>query len=94
MDYETNSKQVTRTLLTILETDRDGESYHFEYMDPIRRKKDGHYVHLIEYDVSNKAYQISDAGLDFMISIKGTARGIKISVSLILFKSRLKMVLS
>lgn len=90
MDYETNSKQVTRTLLTILETDRDGESYHFEYMDPIRRKKDGHYVHLIEYDVSNKAYQISDAGLDFMISIKELPEESKISVSLILFKKQIE----
>ena len=56
MDYETNSKQVTRTLLTILETDRDGESNHLNIWTlSVERKMV--IMYLIEYDVSNKAYQ-------------------------------------
>lgn len=88
--HHIDSKQVTYLILSILETDRDGESYLFEYMDPIRKKRDGHYVNLIEYDVNNKAYQISDAGLDFMISIKELPEESKISVSLILFKKQIE----
>jgi len=88
--HQMDSKQVTYVVLNALETDRDGESYLFEHIDPVRRKKDGHYVHLIEYDVNNKAYQISDAGLDFMISIKELPEESKISVSLILFKKQIE----
>jgi len=86
-----DGKEVSKTVLNILETSSSkGEAYHFEYCDPIRKRQVDHYIHLIEYDVNEKAYRITDAGLDFMISIKELPEESKISISLILFKKQIE----
>ena len=89
-DIELDSKGTTRTILNLLETDRYGQSYSFRHIDPIRKKYANHYVYLIEYSVKSKGYDISDAGLNFMLSTKELPEESKISVSLLLFKQQIK----
>lgn len=83
-------RNVARTVLGLLETDLQGMLYQFQYQDPLRNKQIDHYTHLVEYDVKERAYRITDSGLDFMISIKELPEESKISVSLILFKKQIE----
>jgi len=83
-------QEVTRSILGLLETDTQGMLYQYQYFDPIRKRHVDEYIHLIEYDVKDGAYRITDTGLDFMISIKELPEESKISVSLILFKKQIE----
>lgn len=83
-------RNVARTVLGLLETDLQGMLYQFQYRDPLTNKQIDHYTHLVEYDVKERAYRITDSGLDFMISIKELPEESKISVSLILFKKQIE----
>jgi len=83
-------RNVARTVLGLLETDLQGMLYQFQYRDPLRNRQIDHYTHLVEYDVKERAYRITDSGLDFMISIKELPEESKISVSLILFKKQIE----
>ncbi|SES63244.1 hypothetical protein SAMN04488587_0197 [Methanococcoides vulcani] len=89
-DLELDSREVTQTILKLLETDRHGKSYCFKHVDPIHNKEDPQYVYLIEYNVKSKGYDISNAGLSFMLSTKELPEESKISVSLLLFKQQIK----
>lgn len=93
-DREFDCREVMRTVLNFLETDtsgeRTGERYCFRYQDPVKRQPVDHYVHLIEYDVSEDGYQITDEGLEFMISIKELPEESRITVALILFKKQIE----
>lgn len=81
---------VTRSLLSLLETDAQGMLYRFNYEDPVRKLPVDHYIHFVEFDVKEKSYRITDEGLDFMISIKELPEESKISVTLILFKKQIE----
>ena len=85
-DYQ----EVTRTVLGDLETTPSGELYRFQYLDPVRKQQVDRYVHLVEYDVSEGAYQITDAGLEFMITIKELPEESRVTVALILFKKQIE----
>lgn len=85
-DYQT----VTRTVLGILETTPKGELYCFQYLEPIRQQMVDRYVHYVRYDVSEGAYEITDAGLEFMISIKELPEESRVTVTLILFKKQVE----
>lgn len=85
-DYQ----EVTRTVLDGLETTAGGELYRFQYRDPVRKQQVDRYVHLVEYNVSESAYQITDAGLEFMINIKELPEESRVTVALILFKKQIE----
>ena len=85
-DYQ----EVTRTVLGDLETTPGGELYRFQYRDPVRKQQVNRYVHLVEYTVSEGAYQITDAGLEFMITIKELPEESRVTVALILFKKQIE----
>jgi len=87
---EYNSKEITRSIMELLETDRNGETYLFEHIDPIRNKTTRYYVSLIRYDITTRGYEITDDGLDFMISTKELPEEARISVGLILFKKQIE----
>ncbi|WP_410509641.1 hypothetical protein RSJ42_05340 [Methanosarcina hadiensis] len=89
-DLDLDTKEVTQEILKLLETDRYGESYCFKHMDPIHNKEVEQYIYLIEYNVKSKGYDISNAGLSFMLSTKELPEESKISVSLLLFKQQIK----
>lgn len=89
-DLNLDSKEVTQEILKLLETDRNGESYCFKHMNPIQNKEIKQYIYLIEYNIKSKGYDISDAGLSFMLSTKELPEESKISVSLLLFKQQIK----
>jgi len=89
-DREFDCREVTRIVLDFLETNTDGELYCFQYQDPVRRRPVNHYVHLVEYDVSEDGYRITDEGLEFMISIKELPEESRITVALILFKKQIE----
>ncbi|MDI6720590.1 MAG: hypothetical protein QMD46_13370 [Methanomicrobiales archaeon] len=89
-DREFDYREVTRTVLGFLETNTEGERYCFQYLDPVRGRPVNHYVHLIEYDVTEDGYRITDEGLEFMISIKELPEESRITVSLILFKKQIE----
>ena len=85
-----DTKEVTRSMLGMLETDTQGMLYQYQYFDPRYKKIVKEYIHLIEFDVKEGAYRITDTGLDFMISIKELPEESKISVTLILFEKQIK----
>lgn len=85
-----DSRKVTQEMLSMLETDRYGESYCFKHINPIYNEKDEIYVDLIKYNVKSKGYDISNAGLSFMLSTKELPEESKISISLLLFKQQIK----
>ena len=88
--HDYNSKEVTRMVLELLETDRNGSTYQFDHVNPIG-KEPGHYnVSLIRYNISTKGYDMTDDGLDFMISTKELPEESRISVGLILFKKQIE----
>lgn len=87
---EYNSKEITRSILELLETDRNGDTYLFEHIDPIRNKPARYYVSLIRYDIATQGYEITEDGLDFMISTKELPEESRISVGLILFKKQIE----
>jgi hypothetical protein len=87
---EYNSKEITRSIMELLETDRNGNTYLFEHIDPIRKKTTSYYVSLIRYDITKRGYEITDDGLDFMISTKELPEEARISVGLILFKKQIE----
>jgi hypothetical protein len=87
---ELDPRKVTQEILKLLETDRNGESYCFRYMNPIRNDKEELYVDLIKYNVKHKGYDISNAGLSFMLSTKELPEESKLTVSLLLFKEQIK----
>lgn len=87
---EYNSKEITRSIIELLETDRNGETYLFEHIDPIRNKTTRYYVSLIKYDITTRGYEITEDGLDFMISTKELPEEARISVGLILFKKQIE----
>jgi len=89
-DQEFDYREVTRTVLGFLETNTRNELYCFRYQDPVRKRPVKHYVHLIEYDVTEDGYRITDAGLEFMISIKELPEESRITVALILFKKQIE----
>ncbi len=89
-DWEFDCRAVSRAVLELLETDNQGMLYHFQYPDPVRKNQVDYYIHLVEYDVRERAYRITDEGLDFMISIKELPEESKVSVSLILFKKQIE----
>lgn len=89
-DREFDCRAVSRAVLELLETDNQGMLYHFQYPDPVRKNQVDHYIHLVEYDMKERAYRITDEGLDFMISIKELPEESKVSVSLILFKKQIE----
>jgi len=89
-DREFDCREVTRIVLDFLETNTDGDLYCFQYQDPVRRRPVNHYVHLVEYDVSEDGYRITDEGLEFMISIKELPEESRITVALILFKKQIE----
>jgi hypothetical protein len=74
----------------MLETDTQGMLYQYQYFDPLRRKIVEEYIQLIEFDVKESAYRITDTGLDFMISTKELPEESKISITLILFEKQIK----
>ncbi len=83
-------QEVTRTVLGDLETTPYGELYRFQYLDPVRNQQVDRYVHLVEYNVSDGAYQITDAGLEFMITIKELPEESRVTIALILFKKQIE----
>ena len=85
-DYQ----EVTRTVLGTLETTSQGELYCFQYLDPLRKQQVDRYVQLVKYDVSEGAYQITKAGLEFMINIKELPEESRVTVALILFKKQIE----
>lgn len=85
-----NYHEVMRTVLDFLETNTKGEHYRFHYHDPIKCRPVDHRVHLIEYDVSEDGYRITDDGLEFMISIKELPEESRITVTLIVFKKQIE----
>jgi hypothetical protein len=85
-DYQT----VTRNVLGVLETTPKGELYCFQYLDPVRQQPLDRYVHYVRYDVNEGAYEITDAGLEFMISIKELPEESRVTVALILFKKQVE----
>jgi len=85
-----DTKEVTRSILGMLETDTQGMLYQYQYFDPRHQKIIEEYIHLIEFDVKESAYRITDTGLDFMISTKELPEESKISVTLILFEKQIK----
>ena len=87
---EFDYREVTRTVLDFLETNTRGELYCFQYQDPVRGRPVNHYVHLVEYDVTEDGYRITDEGLEFMISLKELPEESKITVALILFKKQIE----
>lgn len=87
---EFDYREVTRTVLDLLETETRGERYCFKYQDPVKKRPVEHYVHLIEYDVSEEGYRITDDGLEFMISIKELPEESRITVALIVFKKQIE----
>ena len=89
-DQEFDYREVTRTVLGFLETNTRNELYCFRYQNPVRKRPVKHYVHLIEYDVTEDGYRITDAGLEFMISIKELPEESRITVALILFKKQIE----
>jgi hypothetical protein len=89
-DLDLDPREITLKIMELLETDRYGESYCFKHMDPIHNKEIKQYVYLIEYNVKSKGYDISKAGLSFMLSTKELPEESKISVSLLLFKQQIK----
>jgi len=88
-DREFDYREVTRTVLGFLETNTRNELYRFRYQDPVRGRPVNHYVHLVEYDVTEDGYRITDEGLEFMISIKELPEESRITVALILFKKQI-----
>lgn len=89
-DIEFDGQEVTRSILGTLEADTKGLLYEYEYYNPISQKKVNEYIQLVEYDVKEGSYRITDTGLDFMISTKELPEESKISVSLILFKKQIE----
>ncbi len=89
-DKELDSREVTRSVLDVLETDTDGQTYLFEHVDPLRLKPARYRLSLIKYDVSEKGYEITTEGLDFMISTKELPEESRISIGLILFKKQIE----
>ncbi len=87
---EFDYREVTRTVLDFLETNTRGELYCFQYQDPVRGRPVNHYVHLVEYDVTEDGYRVTDEGLEFMISLKELPEESKITVALILFKKQIE----
>jgi hypothetical protein len=83
-------RDVTRSLLGMLETDTQGMLYQYQYFDPLHQRMVEEFIQLIEYDVKESAYRITDTGLDFMISTKELPEESKISVTLILFEKQIK----
>lgn len=83
-------RDVTRSILGMLETDTQGMLYQYQYFDPVHQKIVEEYIQLIEFDVKESAYRITDTGLDFMISIKELPEESKISITLILFEKQIK----
>ncbi len=83
-------KDVTRSILGMLETDTQGMLYQYQYFDPRHQKTVEEYIHLVEFDVKESAYRITDTGLDFMISTKELPEESKISMTLILFEKQIK----
>ena len=74
----------------MLETDTQGMLYQYQYFDPRHKKIVEEYIHLVEFDVKESAFRITDTGLDFMISTKELPEESKISVTLILFEKQIK----
>lgn len=89
-DLVLDPKEITLEILKLLETDRNGESYCFRHVNPLKGKAKEKYVYLIEYNVKSKGYDISDAGLSFMLSTKELPEESKISVSLLMFNQQIK----
>ncbi len=89
-DKELDSREVTRSVLDVLETDTDGQTYLFEHIDPLHLKQARYRLSLIKYDVSEKGYEITTEGLDFMISTKELPEESRISIGLILFKKQIE----
>ena len=89
-DREFDCREVTRTVIGFLETNTRNELYCFRYQDPVRKRPVNHYVHLVEYDVTEDGYRITDEGLEFMISIKELPEESRITVALILFKKQIE----
>lgn len=89
-DLKLDTKETTRTILNLLETDRNGQSYYFEHINPIHQAPATYNVYMIDYNVKSKGYDISDLGLNFMLSTKELPEESKISVSLLLFKQQIK----
>jgi hypothetical protein len=89
-DREFDYREVTRTVLGFLETNTRNELYRFRYQDPVRGRPVNHYVHLVEYDVTEDGYRVTDEGLEFMISLKELPEESKITVALILFKKQIE----
>jgi len=89
-DREFDYREVMRDVLDFLETNTKGERYCFSYHDPVKRQPINRYVHLIEYDVNEDGYRITDEGLEFMISIKELPEESRITVTLILFKKQIE----
>ena len=87
---EYNCREITRHVLELMETDRDGNTYLFEHIDPVRNKIASYYVSLIRYNVTTKGYEITEDGIDFMISTKELPEESRISVGLILFKKQIE----
>lgn len=85
-----NSKEITLSILGLLETDRTGDTYLFEHIDPIRNKTTRYYVSLVRFDIATRGYEITEDGLDFMISTKELPEEARISVGLILFKKQIE----
>ncbi|MDD3622865.1 MAG: hypothetical protein PHQ81_10715, partial [Methanofollis sp.] len=85
-----DARTVTRTVLGILETTPGGELYDFQYLDPVRQQQTDRYVHYVRYDVNEGAYEITDAGLEFMIAIKELPEESRVTVTLILFKKQVE----
>ena len=83
-------RDVTRSILGMLETDTQGMLYQYQYFDPFHQKIVEEYIQLIEFDVKESAYRITDTGLDFMISTKELPEESKISITLILFEKQIK----
>ncbi|MDY0386102.1 MAG: hypothetical protein RBT65_03030 [Methanolobus sp.] len=89
-DLDIDPKEATTEVLKQLETDRYGESYCFKYTNPFKNDIEEEYVYLIEYNVRSNGYDISNAGLNFMLSTKEIPEESKISVGLIMFKQQIK----
>ncbi|WP_321416538.1 hypothetical protein [uncultured Methanomethylovorans sp.] len=88
--HEYNTKEVTRLVLELLETDRNGSTYLFEHVNPIGKEPSHYNVSLIRYNISTKGYDMTDDGLDFMISTKELPEESRISIGLILFKKQIE----
>lgn len=85
-----DNREVTKSILGILETDSQGMLYQYQYFDSIHRRIVDEYIQLIEFDLNESAYRITDTGLDFMISTKELPEESKISITLILFKKQIE----